>query len=432
LKMFIYTKPTAGWLLPCHSWFLLGCTCGITTNALAAGFALPEQNASGLGNAYAGAAAIAEDASTIFYNPAGLTRLSGQQIVLSGRLYLPSNQFIHQATNVLSKMPITGGNGGDSDAITALPSFYYAYSYSPTLKFGLGLNTPFGSKVEYDKDWLGRYNLIKHETLTANISPTIAYKLTDKLSLGAGLNIHYTKSMLSHAIPTLDTDALVQVTQDDWGLGYNLGALYEFTPTTRVGVDFRSSVNHKLTGTAKFTGISFLKQSNASTRIDLPESVALSVFHQCTSRLAVMADVTWTHWSRWQTLVTQLSNPPLPTTINPLHWHDSWRYSLGVTFQPYQRWKLRAGVAYENSAVTAAFRTSNTPQSDQIWLAVGLAYQLTKTSTVDFGYVHQFIFQGNIENPKRLVEPQPDQMSIIQEHFDSSMDVLGVQLSYTF
>jgi long-chain fatty acid transport protein len=344
-------------------------------------------------------------------------------------LYLPSNQFVNDGSKFNAPIALTGGNGGNSNEPVALPSFYYAYSYSPTLKFGLGLTIPFGSKIEYDNGWLGRYQVLKDETISTNISPSVAYKLTDKLSLGAGINIQYIKSTLSHAIFTGISDGLVYAKVDDWGLGYTLGALYEFTPNTRIGVNFRSRVVHHLTGPLKFTAVPGRSLADSRTSIDLPESVSLSAFHQWTSHWAVMADVTWTHWSRWQTLRTTISNPQSPDIVDEEHWRDSWRYSLGVTFQPQQRWKFRAGIAYDNNAMTDQYRSADMTQGDKIWLAAGLAYQFTKATTLDFGYTHQFILQSNIKQTTVLLNPLA---ATLKGHYNTSLDVLGAQLSYTF
>ncbi|MES1986902.1 MAG: outer membrane protein transport protein, partial [Pseudomonadota bacterium] len=195
--------------------------------AQAAGFALIEQSASGMGNAFAGGGAVAEDASTIFFNPAGMTYISGTQIVGAIHLIKPSAEFNNNGSvagagaGPFPSRPL-GGSGGDAGDLSFVPNFYYKRDLTDTVKFGLGVNAPFGLKTEYDKDWIGRFQAIKSELKTVNINPAIAFKLNDQLSIGAGLSAMWAQAELTSAVNLVASERTSKVQGDDWGFGFNL------------------------------------------------------------------------------------------------------------------------------------------------------------------------------------------------------------------
>src|SRR5882672_3742547 len=173
---------------------------GASGVASAAGFALIEQNASGLGNAYAGGAAVAEDASTIFFNPAGLSRISGKQLAVSGEAIGLSVKFQNQGSTAGGGAPVTGGNGGDAGGWAVVPNLYFATDIAPQWKFGVGINAPFGLKTDYDAGWVGRYQALETKVETLNINPSVAYQVNDQVSVGGGVSAMYIKGNLSKAI----------------------------------------------------------------------------------------------------------------------------------------------------------------------------------------------------------------------------------------
>jgi long-chain fatty acid transport protein len=166
----------------------------------ASGFQLKEQSVSGLGNAYAGAAAIAEDASTIFFNPAGMARLQGTQVQGNLHLIVPEGKYIKASATDTLGSALTGGNGGDGAQDALVPATYFLWDISPQWKFGLGLNSPFGLVTSYDDNWVGRYHAITSSLQTIDIQPSVAYKFSDQLSIGVGLQAQYAKARLTNAI----------------------------------------------------------------------------------------------------------------------------------------------------------------------------------------------------------------------------------------
>ncbi len=250
--------------------FALG---GASGPALASAFALIEQNASGLGNAYAGQAAAAEDASTIFFNPAGMTRLPGRNFVFAGHLIKPSATFNNSATTP-AVSTITGagpyalnGDGGDGGDLAVIPSAYLSWQLGPQLFAGVGVSVPFGLKTEYDANWMGRFHALKSELKTINVNPSIAYKVNDMVALGAGLNWQRVEAELTKAvnysfvasaggIPGVanNTEGSNAIEGDDSTWGFNLGVLLTPSPATNIGLSYRSAMSYKLSGTVAYFG----------------------------------------------------------------------------------------------------------------------------------------------------------------------------------
>ena len=224
----------------------------------AAGFALIEQSASGMGNAFAGGAAGAEDASTIFFNPAGMTYLPDNQLVIAVHVIKPSVNFSNNGSHSGVGTTMTGGNGGDAGDLALAPNFYFTKAVSDSVRLGIGVNAPFGLKTEYDSDWAGRYQALKSELKTININPSVAFKVNNMISLGAGVSYQRAEATLTNAVDfgticagtalkaacagtgvtPQKADGLASIKGDDWSWGYNLGAKYRCTPESHVDIGY--------------------------------------------------------------------------------------------------------------------------------------------------------------------------------------------------
>lgn len=416
----------------------------------AAGFSLIEQGVKGLGNAYAGSAAVAEDATTVFFNPAGMTRLQGSQVVLAGHVIMPSAKFSN-GNSVVGAAALTGGDGGEGGENAFAPNFYYVSDVGNGLKFGLGVSAPFGLVTEYDNDWKGRYHAIRSDLMTININPSIAYPVNSQLSLGAGINAQYAEAELTNAADlryiatggastAQDGDAIAKVEGDDWGYGFNLGLLYEIDKPTRLGVAYRSKVKQTLEGTATFTptnatatallaairgGTGNLVDTSAKASVDLPESLSVSVFHKLNDQWALLADITRTRWSRFKELRVDYDSAQADTVI-PENWKDVNRYSVGLTYTPGSAWIYRTGIAYDESPVPSAeFRTPRIPDNDRKWLAIGASYAPSGSFSLDLGYAHLFVSDTPINNAT-------SQGHTLNGSYENSVDILSAQLNWMF
>ena len=427
-----------------------------STQVLAGGISLLESSAASIGNAHAGGAAGAEDASTVFQNPAGLTRLPGSHFTAVLSAIDVSAKFANNGSTSAIGTPATGGNGGNGGTTAVLPSLFFATDISPVLKFGIGVFTPIGLKTDYDSDWVGRYQALKSDVKTININPSLAYKVSDTVSLGAGVSAQRADAELTKAVdfgslcfanvgPAGCTafgilpqarDGTVKVKGSDWGYGFNLGALFTLSSDTRVGLAYRSRIKQEISGQATFsnptlpgpfaalTASRATTDSDAKANLDLPESVSASFFSQLDKRWSIMGDVTWVKWSRLDELRVRFANGA-PDSVTPEQWRDTTRVALAVNYQLSDAWKLRAGAAYDESPVKDDFRTPRVPDNHRVWLAFGAGYRFSKQDTFDVGYAHLFIKDGPINS----VDPSAGRL---RGDYEDSADILGVQFNHMF
>ncbi len=233
-------------------------------------------------------------------------------------------------------------------------------------------------------------------------------------------------------------DSFGELTADDWSFGYNLGALYQITPTTRMGFAYRSGIDHKLKGDADFTrspqfnafltaaGSSAFSDTGASTVLHLPATLAISFAHQVTPALEVHGDLSWIQWSRFDKLVITYDNAAQPATITTEEWDDTFRVALGGNYKLNPQWTLRAGLALDQSPVpSAARRTPRIPDADRTWLSLGAGYQVSSRLSVDVGYTHLFFDSADIDNTTEGALRYN-----LKGEYDGSANLLGVQFNY--
>lgn len=423
----------------------------------AAGFALEHQSVSNLGYAFAGGAASAEDASTIYWNPAGLTRLPGRQLALGLNALYVSARFSDRGTTSPAgpAFPITGGEGGNAIGLNWIPNLYFATDLAPNLKAGVGINSPFGLKTKYPADWMGRYHAIDSVAKSVNVNPAVAWQVHPGVSLGAGVNFQYFDATLSNAIdygaacfaafgPAACSsagiapqarDGKVEVSGDSWGFGWNAGVLLEVNPDLRLGFAYRSSIEHEIKGRAAFSNPDLgpfaalpaalgAVDSVARLTLDTPDSLSVSLYGQLNPRWAALADVTWTRWSKFKELRVRFDSGA-PDSATPQNWDDVIRISLGAAYRLNGQWTLRTGVAYEESAIPDAFRAPRIPDNARTLLAAGFNYKISATSSLDFGYVHAFFKDAPINNSV------PGAGTVVG-NYKLSADALAIQLIWGF
>ena len=400
-------------------------------SANAAGIYLAEQDASGAGNAYAGAAAAADDAGTIFYNPAGMTRIKGTQVIVAGQWINYAINFHNTGSKDAFGAPMSGTDGGNAGANIVYPNVYVQTQLGEKFRAGIGLEVPYGLITSYQNGWKGRYGAQTSDITDININPAVAYQVNDKLSVGAGFNAARMHAKLTNAIDEFATcvaieesqgksaavsvatchalgfndqanDGGAQLTGDSWGYGYNAGVLYQVTEKLRAGLSYRSQQKFLIKGSASFqpdatwnagplpgaTGLFQFTQAHAG--IVTPDMWNLGVYHQCTDKLGTMANVTWTGWSVFDHLVVHYDNVHQPTTTLPLHWQDTITAALGATYRADDYWTLRGGVGYEQTPVRTTEQAPRIPDTNRIRLSVGGGYKIDAHNAIDIAYSHLF------------------------------------------
>lgn len=391
--------------------------------AHASGFALVEQNASGLGNAYAGQAAVAEDASTVYFNPAGLSRIAGRQAVLAGHAIVPSARFSGTASTVgLPAQPV--GQGGDAGLAAFVPNAYLALDLAPGLKFGIGLNAPFGLATKYEAPWAGQAQALRSELKSYNVNPSLAWRIDDRLSLGVGVNWQRVEAELSSIHPV--TGLPVVMRGDDASWGWNAGGLWAPDDATRIGLAYRGGIEHKLTGTLAPAGVA------VTAALSLPDSVSLSLFRRLTPSWDLLADVTRTGWDSFDELRVVPAGGGAPLSLVTDDWKATWRVALGLTWHAGERMNWRFGLAHDQTPVRdATHRTPRIPDSDRTWLALGGQYRLSPRSALDYGYAHLFFADAPIAH----CEPEtscPAPGVTLNGSYRGHVDILSLQFTHNF
>jgi long-chain fatty acid transport protein len=402
---------------------------GGVSQAHASSFALTEQNASGLGNAYAGAAAAAEDASTIFFNPAGMSLLpSGSQIVGGFALIQPSIKFSDGGSTAAGGRPL-GGTGGDAGSLSAVPNFYLAMDLAPDWKAGIGVSVPFGLKTEYSPDWMGRFQAIKSHISTLNVNPSVSYKLNEAVSLGFGLNYQTIDAEFTNAVNlggVAEEIADIKA-KDKSSWGYNLGAMFQLAPDTRLGVSYRSSIGYHLTGSATFSANQPVANANVSADITMPDSASIALQHRLNPGWTLLADLTWTGWSKIKNL-TIVSDTLGTLSSTPENFRNTWRVGVGAVHRYDDAWSIKMGVAYDQTPVNDTDRTARLPDNNRLWLSVGGQYRLSKDGTLDFGYAHLFLRDAPINQNGGNAAANGQLVGT----YKGSINILGAQFAYRF
>lgn len=403
------------------------------SSAAAGGFSIGTQSGSGTGNAFSGGAAVAEDASVAWHNPAAMSALpSGKHAAGALHALRPSFKFHNNGSTGVFAAPGTG-EGGDGGDWALVPNAFFTMEINPQWRLGLALNAPFGLKTEYDFGWRGQLTALKSEIKSVNINPSVAYKISNALSIGGGVSVQKLDAELSAFTGSVLTGNLT-LDADDIGYGANIGLLVQASPGTRFGVIYRSSIKYELEGTAVFSGPA-APLVNGSVRADLrvPESASVSAFSVINPRWEVMGDITWTRWSRLQQLnVIRASGAAAGSSLTSLafRWDDTWRFSVGANYKMNDRVKFRFGIAYDETPTNDATRTPRLPDQDRTWVAAGLQYRVSKAGVLELGYAHEFLRDAAVNVP--VPGFTTCAAGCLTGRFDNRVDILSIQYSHSF
>lgn len=408
----------------------------------AAGFQLLEQNASGLGNAYAGSAAVAENASTVFYNPAGMTRLAAREASVGLSLIRPSFKFKDQGS---SAGALTGGSS-DAGSWAALPNAYFTWALNDDLRLGLGIGAPFGLMTDYQRNWLGSAHSIEFDIKTVNLNPALAWRVNEQLSLGFGLNWQRMDAEYLRRAGTMNlppaagslplASTLVKLKADDDSWGWNAGVLLQLSEATRLGLSYRSKIKHQLRGDLKASGpvaaFNAAVSSKAGATVELPDTFILSLAHALDSRWELLADVSWTGWSSIKRVdIKRRSGAQAGQTAQVLDtdFRDSWRLALGANYRLDPAWKLKFGLAHDQTPVkNARKRLTSLPDNDRLWFSFGAQWQPAAGNTLDLGVAYLYVRDTSI-NAGDAADPQ---RGLVKGEYDSSVWIVGAQYSLAF
>lgn len=439
-----------------HHLFLTMAASGVLINsAQAAGFKLWEQDAASIGNYHAGVAATANDASTAFYNPAGLVRIHNQQLVTGVDPVLLSFKFrgtVRLATASGLATPQTQSAVAQGGNTAFLPFLHYAAPITDDLIFGFSVAVPFGLKTDYGHETFARYAATKTSLNVLDISPSLGYAINDKWSVGAGLDFQHAEAEFNIVAglpndPTFDTAANNSGRSN--AFGYHAGILFQLSEQTRIGLAYQSQVVHHLHGSSHFMGnlanfefpgslldpvSGFQASDHLRAKVTLPPTTMLSIFHAFNPTWDVLGTISYTQWSVLQQLVlknvagvegAEASNSIV--AVFPENYRNAWTYSVGANYHLNEQFMFRTGLGYDETPASNRYRNLQLPDSDRIVVALGAHYQATKTIGFDAGWTHFFAMNTRINN---LTQTIGDQVTTTDGSIRGSADIYGLSIKW--
>lgn len=444
--------------------------------AFSAAFALQENSGSGLGNAYAGGAAAAEDAATIWPNVAGMSRISTNQIAAAINLVNFSAKFQNNGSLPALNQPL-GSEGGDAGKLNVIPNVYAVFPINRQWTFGLGVNVPFGLVTEYDEGWIGRYQAIKSDVKTLNVNPAVSFKISDSIAIGAGANYQQIKATFSNnvnysaalaqaagqaaagglippsLVPTIvgatpGLDAFANVSGDDYAWGWNVGILIDYDKNTRFGAQYRSGFKYNISGNVGFATPALptlpptlapvvaslagavnavLANGGVTADIELPSITNVSFFSRLNDRWDLMGDVQYTNWSTIENLkFVRTTGAVLSST--PENFRNAWRYSVGANYHHSDQWLFRFGYAYDQTPVNTTDMTPRLPDGNRNWATVGAQYKWMRDLAIDVGFAYIWVNDPEINQNAGSTAAN----GLLKGNYTANVQILSAQLTYSW
>lgn len=378
-----------------------------SSSALAGGIILYEVGSADVGLAAAGYGARAQDASTVLTNPAGMTRLDGTQVLAAGQLLWGDVRF---SIGSGTAPALGGGNGGHmvgQDGWFLGGGAFTTYRVSPDVTLGFAATGNFGMPLNYDDEWVGRYYVQKATMLGLSFLPSVAYRVNDKLSVGASLNAMYgiykNQVAINNVLPSFG-DGQLKLEDETWGWGVNLGILYQPDARTRWGLVWNSQVNldfeselewsNLAPGLRTVLGNRGLLNASLGVGIKVPQGVMLSVYSETGDRLALLGSVGWQQWSKFGQLQIGLDNVNDPTSVaKDLAFKDTWHVAVGAQYRVSDPWLLNFGIGYDS-----AFQSGNIspllPANSAWRFGAGAQQQLEKNRF--WGFAAEYAYGGGL------------------------------------
>ena len=375
----------------------------LSSAAVAGGFMLTEQSVAGLGRAYAGAGIVGDDLSAVWYNPAGMSLLSGTAVQMGAVVADLDLEVTTNENATFGNRKASKENGRKHGV--PIPNMYLVHQIKDDMWFGLGITVPFGMATEYDNNWAAADKGMNAEVKVFDINPNVAFKLTDTLSFGAGVSLQYVTAQFEQknlvTTPLGSGSVRVRLNADGWAWGGNLGFMWQPTENVRVGLAYRSQVNHKADGYLKTevssgsTLIGSFKSNDGHAEMSAPHVITLTGTWKATEDLRLSALARWTNWSSFDKLPISGSSLGEATggatrKHNAVYnWKDSWLFTVGADYDINDEFTVRGGVGYEISPVDDdKYRSATIPDTDRLWLSMGATWHASKNLQSDFGIAY--------------------------------------------
>lgn len=402
----------------------------------AAGFYIQEQSVKGLGSAFSGSTTSIDDASTVYFNPAGMTKLDGMQINAGVHLLIPHGD-VDDNGSTLDTTALGGGlaavggaDNGNPYSPTPIPNLFAAAPITlgnDVIWAGIGITAPFGLASDYGDDSVFRFDSTETELKTINVAPSLAYSINDLISIGGGIDIQYADAELKSAARGL-TEGTSTLKGDDITVGYNIGLLLHPTERTDIGLHYRSGISHTLDGRITVAGTTNADFDVSGTAdLNLPDIATLGLAHDVTDRLRVMGQATWFGWSNFEEI--RARNDAGGTISNVRQdYQDTYAVAVGVEYDLSDQWTVRGGYQFDATPTTDEFRTTRTPDGDRNWFSAGASYNYNDKLSFDLAGTYINVDEETI-NLNRNVPAIP---AVVNGNTDGNVVIMSLGLNYKF
>ncbi|HIF8995040.1 TPA: outer membrane protein transport protein, partial [Vibrio cholerae] len=414
----------------------------VSTFTQAAGFQLAEYSATGLGRAYAGEAAMADNASAQWRNPAMLTYLEGTQ-VSAGAIYVNPNVDVEGTVNH-AQLGKTHASSNDFAHDAVIPNFYLSHQLNEQMALGFALGTNYGMETDLGTEFAASHFGNQASVISKEANLNIAYQILPQLSIGGGVRYvmgegHFgatapAKNLIRHPVTnnvmTLPKGTTLKYMEgEDNSWGWQVGSAWQINQDHRVGFAYKSEVVMDFEGHAE--GVSYGSYKPGMMSVTLPATAELASFHQLNDQWAIHASINWTDWSSFKELTAVF--PEKSDLIKSENWEDNYRFALGTTYQYDAKLALRAGVAYDTSAVDDKNRTATIPETDRTWVSVGGSYVATPQLTLDAGFTYIFAKDATINEPRDASDQTAAAIGgAFTGNVSGNVWLIGVQANYRF
>ncbi len=407
-------------------------TAAVATSASAAGYQLQEYSVTNLGRAFAGVGVMGDDYSAIAFNPAGMSLMDKSGIQMGAIAVDVYGQAKGTSTtpagNPLSPTLQTKPGRIHSNIFRLLPHLYGQKKVNDKLDLGIGLYVPFGLANDYDNGWFGAEHGEYSGITVVDLTPTISYKILDTLSLGVGVNLQYAVAHLTGGAPFNGHTDMHDA--DDIGVGYNVGLVWQPQKSTRLGISYRSKVEHKLQGKNKMRSIvpGMTGSFDVDAKITTPETVIFSAAQDLNDKWTISGIARYTRWSRFDTLNIYQEGKKLSSTHE--NWKNTWLVGIGADYRYCKNLTFRFGTAWDNTAIRSAkYRTARIPDERRIWASIGASY--TKNNwQFDVGYAHLFVHSAKAKGSTEEMRDKYHGSFDAKYHIQSN--IFGMGLQYKF
>jgi long-chain fatty acid transport protein len=324
--------------------------------------------------------------------------------------------------------------GGNPYEPTPIPNGFVSYQILDNLWAGIGVTAPYGLGSEYNTGWFGRFDSTKTELTVLDVQPTLAYKVNDMLSIGAGINIQHGDADLRNRVMLgAATEGNSKLTGEDFGFGYTVGVQIRPAESTTLGINYKSEVHQNLDGKIQITTLAGAivgagtVSTNGGAKLTTPDQLSVGVSHKVNSKLTLQGQATWFGWNNFDNISAFRDSGALASRVDQ-NYQTTWAFAAGAEYTLNDQWTLRGGVQFDQTPTTDEYRTSRTPDGDRTWVSMGATYALTPKIDLDMAGTFIHVADEKIS----LTRATGTGNSFLRADSEGKVGILALGMTYKF